>query len=53
LSAGVYPTLDAVPAATRVEKRFPPQINEATRQRMTSAWEDAVGRSRQWAVPRG
>ena len=53
LSAGVYPTLDAVPAATRVEKRFHPQINETTRQRMTSAWEDAVGRSRQWAVPRG
>lgn len=53
LSAGVYPTLDAVPAATRVEKRFHPQIDATTRQRMTSAWEDAVGRSRQWAVPRG
>jgi glycerol kinase len=53
LSAGVYPALDAVPAATRVEKRFHPHIDGVARQRMTSAWDDAVGRSRQWAVPRG
>ncbi len=53
LSVGVYPALDAVPAATRVERRFLPQIDGATRRRMLSAWDDAVGRSRQWAVPRG
>jgi glycerol kinase len=53
LSVGVYPALDAVPAATRVEKRFHPHLDGATRQRMTSAWDDAVGRSRRWAVPRG
>ena len=53
LSVGVYPALDAVPAATRVERRFLPQIDGAARRRMVSAWDDAVGRSRQWAVPRG
>lgn len=53
LSVGVYPALDAVPAATRVEKRFHPHIDGVTRQRMKSAWDDAVGRSRRWAVPRG
>ena len=53
LSVGVYPALDAVPAATRVERCFLPQIDGATRRRMVSAWDDAVGRSRQWAVPRG
>ena len=52
IGAGVYPAAGAVPAATRVERRFLPQIDSATRRRMMSAWDDAVGRSRRWAVTR-
>jgi glycerol kinase len=53
LSAGIYSRLDAVPAATRVERAFRPQIDAGVRRRMLASWEEAVGRSRNWAIPRG
>jgi len=53
LATGFYSSIDAVPAATRVDRVFRPQLDEAARRRMLSSWSDAVGRSRNWAVPRG
>lgn len=53
LSVGFYAALDDVPAATRIERVFEPRQDAAARKRLRAAWEDAVARSRAWAVPRG
>ncbi len=52
LATGFYQSIEAVPAATRVDRVFRPQLDQRSRQRMLATWEDAVGRSRNWAVPR-
>jgi len=53
MASGFYPSLDAVPAAARVERVFQPRRDAASRGRLLDAWNDAVGRSANWAVPRG
>ncbi|MFM7251157.1 MAG: glycerol kinase GlpK [Planctomycetaceae bacterium] len=53
LAVGFYPALDAVPAATRTQRVFQPQADAAAVRRLRGAWDDAVARARQWAVPRG
>jgi glycerol kinase len=42
----------ATPGRRAVVERFEPRMGEAERQRITAAWDDAVGRSLRWAVPR-
>jgi len=53
LAVGFYPALDAVPAATRTDRVFQPAADGVHVGRLRAAWDEAVARSRQWAVPRG
>ncbi len=44
LSAGVYPGFDQFSGSWRLERRFTPQMDKATRERNLAGWRDAVGR---------
>jgi len=46
LAAGIYPSLDAITANWRREKRFEPSMDATTRQQRLAGWKDAVGRVR-------
>jgi len=52
LASGFYPGTAAIAAARRIERTFHPAIDAAARRRMLAVWNDAVGRSLRWAVPR-
>jgi glycerol kinase len=45
LKAGVCPDLDGFAATWRLDRRFEPQMDEATRERKWSGWQDAVRRT--------
>jgi len=53
LATGFYPSLEPVAEAVRAEGTFTPRLDAAARGRLHAAWEDAVGRAKGWAVPRG
>lgn len=52
LATGFYADASAVAAARRIEQTFSPTMSVVTRQRLLSAWREAVDRSKAWAVPR-
>ena len=52
LATGFYPGVDAVAAARRVERRFEPAGDEPGRRRLLASWQEAVARSKGWAVGR-
>jgi glycerol kinase len=45
LKAGVCPDLDGFASTWRLNRRFEPQMDEATRERKWSGWKDAVRRT--------
>ena len=47
ISAGVYESLDAIPAACRPGAVYAPQMSEAARKSALDGWHAAVGRCRQ------
>ncbi len=49
LEVGLYPSLDAVAGAWRLERRFEPQMSAPERQRLFAGWQDAVRRTRSTA----
>ena len=46
LEVGLYPSLDAVAGAWRLERRFEPRMSASERQRLYAGWRDAVRRTR-------
>ncbi|MGH6944164.1 MAG: FGGY family carbohydrate kinase, partial [Geminicoccaceae bacterium] len=46
LAVGLYPSLDALAATWRCERRFEPKMNDAERQRLYGGWLEAVRRTR-------
>ncbi len=44
LAAGVYPGFEQFSGSWRLQRRFMPQMDEATRARKLAGWKDAVGR---------
>ncbi len=46
LAVGLYPSLDAVAGAWRLERRFEPSMSAAERLRLYTGWQDAVRRTR-------
>jgi glycerol kinase len=48
LGAGIWRTLDAVPARQGVERVFTPRMDPSTRARRYDGWRRAVERSRHW-----
>ncbi len=49
LAVGLYPSLDAVARAWRLERRFAPGMSASERQRLHAGWRDAVRRTRSTA----
>jgi glycerol kinase len=49
LEVGLYPSLEAVAAAWRCERRFEPQMSAPERERRYAGWRDAVRRTRSTA----
>ena len=45
LEAGVCPDLDGFAATWKLDRRFEPGMDEATRERKLSGWQDAVRRT--------
>jgi len=45
MRAGVYPDQDGFAANWALDRRFEPQMDEATRDRRYAGWKDAVGRT--------
>ena len=45
LKAGVCPDLDGFAATWRLDRRFEPRMDDATRERKWSGWQDAVRRT--------
>ena len=45
LAAGVCPDLDGFAAHWRLDRRFEPRMDEATRERKYAGWQDAVRRT--------
>lgn len=48
LATGVWPSRAELAAAWRLERRFAPQMDEATRNQCCAGWERAVERVRNW-----
>ncbi len=46
LAVGLYPSLDAVAGAWRLERRFEPRMGASERQGLYAGWQDAVRRTR-------
>jgi glycerol kinase len=46
LAVGLYPSLEAVAKAWRLERRFEPRMSVSERQRLYAGWQDAVRRTR-------
>ncbi len=46
LAVGLYPSLDAIAGAWRLERRFEPRMSSSERQRLYAGWQDAVRRTR-------
>lgn len=51
LQCGFWSGLDALRAHWRENRRFEPELDDASRAAMMARWHDAVARSRNWAVP--
>jgi glycerol kinase len=49
LGAGVWSSLDELAGVWQLDRRFEPQMDEATRTRLLTGWRAAVGRSAGWA----
>jgi len=49
LAVGYWSSLEDVAHHWQMEKRFDPQMNEATRAQLYQHWQKAVGRARGWA----
>ncbi len=45
MKAGVYPDQDGFSDSWALDRRFEPQMDEATRERRYAGWQDAVGRT--------
>jgi glycerol kinase len=43
--AGIFPDLDGFAATWRLDRRFSPAMDEATRERKWRGWQDAVRRA--------
>jgi glycerol kinase len=52
LAVGLYPSLEAVAQAWRLERRFEPRMTAAERQRLYAGWQDALRRTRSAPEPR-
>jgi glycerol kinase len=52
LAVGLYPSLEAVGKAWRLERRFEPRMSASERARLYAGWQDAVRRTRSPAGPR-
>lgn len=50
LAAGVHPSLDAVAATWRRQRRFEPGLDAGRRERLLKGWREAVGRVRTGAA---
>jgi glycerol kinase len=46
LAVGLYPSLDAVSDAWRLERRFEPKMSTPERERLYAGWQDAIRRTR-------
>jgi glycerol kinase len=46
LAVGLYPSLEAVAKAWRLERRFEPRMSTSERERLYAGWQDAVRRTR-------
>ena len=46
LAVGVYPSMEAIAAGWRCDRRFEPRMDSATRERRLAGWADAVAKVR-------
>jgi glycerol kinase len=53
LSTGFFPSLEDISLLPGIERVFNCRIDEASRNRLTGRWEEAVKRSRNWAIENG
>jgi glycerol kinase len=51
LAAGIWPSRDSIRANQRLDRRFHPELDSASRQGLLSGWRRAVERSRAWSQP--